>query len=150
MPRSRTRVRPASFPAKSTEPGPAAPSPPITRRSVVLPEPEGPSSATSSPESIRTETLSSPTTLPQRLQTSRTSMLMVPPFGGDSPFDDLPCDERHDADEREEGGHREGADLVVLVVENLDVERHRVRAAAHVTRDHRDRTELAGSACRAD
>ena len=40
-------------------------------------------------------------------------------------------------------GDREGADEVVVVVEDLDVQRHRVGLAADVAGDHRDRAELA-------
>ena len=50
----------------------------MMRSSVVLPEPDGPSSATSSPAGMSRFRLSQTTVSPKRLLRLRTSMLMVP------------------------------------------------------------------------
>ena len=54
-------------PSNSTSPEVGSSSPAIIRRVVVLPQPEGPSSATTSPDSMSMLRSSTPTTDPNRL-----------------------------------------------------------------------------------
>ncbi|MND94044.1 hypothetical protein D3C80_862480 [compost metagenome] len=52
-------------------------------------------------------------------------------------------DQRHQRQNRQQGGGRKGADEVILVVENLDVQRQGVGQAANMAGYHRDSPELA-------
>ena len=60
-----------------------------------------------------------------------------------APFDERLDDERHDRQQRQQRGHGECADEVVLVVQDLDVQRHRGRQAADVAGHDRHGAELA-------
>jgi hypothetical protein len=114
----------------------------MMRSSVVLPQPEGPSSATSSPVGKSSDTSSSAATkLPKRLWMLRTWMLMAVLREGSvivqlrgavlDPGLDAQGDQRQ---QRQQRGHREGGGELVFVVEDLDVQRQRVGLAADVAR----------------
>src|SRR5688572_1681489 len=60
-----------------------------------------------------------------------------------APFERALEDERDERERREERGDGEGGDEIIFVVEDLDVQRHRVGLAADMARDDRDRAELA-------
>ena len=60
-----------------------------------------------------------------------------------APFDQRLDDQRDDREQRQQRGHRECADEVVLVVEDLDVQRHGRGQPADVAGDDRHRAELA-------
>jgi hypothetical protein len=66
----------------NTSPESGVSSPAMTRSSVDLPDPLGPSSAISDPLGTETETSSSATNSPKRLVTLRTSIMSFPPAGG--------------------------------------------------------------------
>ena len=115
--------------------------PAIRRRSVVLPEPEGPSRARSSPSAISRERSLTAAKASKRRETW--SMTMLIRAAG---LHHVLEPERRDGDEREGRGGGEGAGDVEVVVEELDVERQGVGLAADRARDHRDRAELAHGA----
>ena len=121
----------------------------MIRSSDVLPEPEGPSSASSSPVSTCRSTLSTATKMPKRLAMPRSSMLMR-----ESP---ATCRRRAaraarranfaasvtSASSASSDAHGERGGELVFVVEDLDVQRQRVGRAADVPGDHGHRAELA-------
>src|SRR5580698_4512581 len=72
------------------------------------------------------------------------SMTLAPPVAG--ALHERLHEQRERGEQGEERGDRERADEVVLVVEDLDVQRHGVGEPADVPRDHRDRAELAHGA----
>ena len=115
----------------------------MMRSSVVLPEPEGPSSATSSPEFDLEAHVVDRGELAEALGDvadldahDRSSFEV-------SRFDDGLHDQRHQREERQQRRARERAREVVFVVEDLDVQRQRVGHAADVARHDRHRAELA-------
>src|SRR5688500_9991956 len=131
---------------KRTSPASGHSRPAMMRKSVVLPEPEGPSSAMSSP--VRTERLTvfSATKSPNCLVRSTASM-PIGGSGGVAAAPKLPFKNRlgRKSDERErheERGDGEGCNEVVLIVEDLHVKGHGVGEAADVARDDGDGAEL--------
>src|SRR5689334_22943294 len=102
----------------------------MMRSSVVLPDPEGPRSATSSPVSTVKLTSSTETKSPKRLVMLRSSMDMA------SAFDELLECEGHQREQRKERRARERRRELVFVVEDLDVQRQGIRRAADVARHH--------------
>src|SRR5258706_14727952 len=123
----------------------------MTRSSVVLPEPEGPSRATSSPAGTSRLTPFSAVKPPNRLVTLLTSMLMsysllvalvqdAPARG--LPFDDALGAERHQRQQGQERRRGEGRGVLVFVVEDLHVQRQRVGQPPDVAGDDGDRAEL--------
>src|SRR4051794_884363 len=74
MRRSWIESGPASSPSKASAPSPMGSSPAIKRRRVVLPEPEGPSRATSSPGATDRSTESSTRLAPKLFDTPLSSM----------------------------------------------------------------------------
>src|SRR6478609_3219547 len=134
----------ASSPWNDTAPASGHSSPAMMRSSVVLPDPDGPSSARSSPVSTVRVTSSTATKSAKRLSMLRSSMLMGPAF------DELLETQR---DEREHGQQRcagERGGELVLVVEDLDVQREGVGRAADVTGHHGHGAELAHRPCVAE
>src|SRR6187399_2458666 len=99
----------------------------MIRSSVVLPEPEGPSSATSSPECTVKLTSRSATKLPNDFVRLRTSIPTV-----QSPFKNRLDDQRHHRQQRQQRRHGKRRLEHVFVVENLDVQRQRVGFAANL------------------
>ena len=143
----------------------------MIRSSVVLPQPEGPRSATSSPCPMSSETLSSAAKRPKRLERFLISMLMrqavalrgvsasrvlstdvrgpdrclVGALG--APLDQrLEC-ERDKRQQREDRSDGERRDDLIFVVQKLDVQRHRRRFAADMARHDADGAELAHRPC---
>src|SRR6478609_7123675 len=107
----------------------------MTRSSVVLPDPDGPSSARSSPARTSIVTPRSAAASPNSLAIPATRISMpVPRSMARSPGELIPVsplEERlggqgDDGQESEERSDREGRDEIVLIVEDLDVERHGV------------------------
>src|SRR5437660_937382 len=134
---------------------------PATRRSkVVLPEPDGPSRATSSPGAMSRLNASSARVSPNLLPRSRREIAAeypsrapkesVSPAGGEpfavAPFEEGLADQGKEGESCKKRGDGESSDEVVLIVKNLHVERHGVGEAADVARDHRHRAELAHGA----
>src|SRR6476620_10116693 len=105
----------------------------MTRKSVVLPEPEGPSSAISSPERIRRPTPRNAAVSPKSLTISATVMSTesVLSMGGSArdfvavaPLEDRfdrQGDEGETSEERSDG---EGCHEVEFIVQDLDMEGH--------------------------
>src|SRR3954470_9878549 len=116
----------------------------MMRRSVVLPDPDGPRSARSSPARTSSDTPRSAAVSPNSFAIPATRMSMpVPSSRGRSPGESvavspleegLRC-EGDDGQESEERGDGESRDEVVLIVENLNVKRHGVGQAPHVSGD---------------
>src|SRR5581483_4698465 len=122
-----------------TSPESATSSPAITRRSVDLPLPLGPSSAVSEPLATSTETSSSATNSPNRFVTLRASIATrVLPWS-----DDRHRDERDDGKAGEQHGGRVRVRLLKVLVRRLYVLGQRLRAALDAAGDDCDRTELA-------
>ena len=130
----------------------------MMRSSVVLPEPDGPSSASSSPARCRgRDVIAAPCSaegLGRRLERMSECAAVLGVSAVGRAASSSPC--RHSrtdlSDERDEGeagqqrGDGEGGDEVVFIVEDLDVQRHGVGQAADVAGDDRDRAELAHGA----
>src|SRR5689334_1830999 len=105
----------ASLPEMKTAPESATSSPAITRRSVDLPDPLGPSSAVSEPLATSTETSSSATKSPNRLVTLRASIATeVLPRSEHGH-----CDERQDRERREKHRRRVRIRLLEVFVGRL-------------------------------
>src|SRR5215210_8051609 len=110
----------------------------MIRSSVVLPDPDGPRSARSWPARTSSDTPRSAAVSPNSFAIPATWMSMPVPssMGGSSgesvavsPLEEgLRC-ERDNGQESEERSDGEGRDEVVLIVENLNVERHGVGQA---------------------
>src|SRR3954464_8533376 len=107
----------------------------MIRSSVVLPEPDGPRSARSSPARTSSDPPRSAAVSPNSFAISATRMSMpVPRSMGRSPRERItvsPLEERlgcegDHSQESEERSDRKGRDEVVLIVENLNVKRHGV------------------------
>src|SRR5258708_30217950 len=115
----------------------------MTRSSVVLPDPEGPSSASNSPVCTSKLTSRSAENVPNCFDRLRTSMVMVLLLIrlGPGPDDTFEY-QRYQRQQRQQGGHRKRGGKVVFVVEDLDVQRHGVVAAADMTGDVGYRPEL--------
>src|SRR5690606_16653305 len=143
--RRRTSTPVASSPANSTLPLSAVSSPAMIRSSVVLPQPDGPSKATSSPVSICSDTSSSARKSPNRRERFLTSILMqgTPSCGRGpaqrggrggrlglclhagsraAPLDQVLDQQRHQCQQGQQRGHCERGRELVFVVKNLDVQ----------------------------
>src|SRR5579862_5158117 len=111
--------------AKRTMPLSANSRPPRIRSKVVLPEPDGPSSAMKQPlGAVRLTPLSAGKRSKRLATDSMTSdiqNLLVTVTGGDfvrePPFENRFQDERDEGEQCEHGCDREGADILVIVVE---------------------------------
>ena len=133
-------------------------SPAISRSSVVLPEPDGPSSAISSPERMSSETSCSAGKRSNSLRTLSTRTSIPKSFRAVSGRG-LPRDRRRSAiratvfstsvtsaSTASSEATAKAAGEIVLVVEDFDMQRHGVGLAANVARHHRHRAELAHGA----
>src|SRR5690606_29005935 len=108
-------------------------SPAMRRSSVVLPEPDGPSSAISSPDLMSSETSRRAAKRSNSLRTlcSETS-IVASMLGrcGDlvaiAVFENGFEQERHQRERRKQRRHGEGRDEIILVVEDFDLQRHGV------------------------
>src|ERR1700689_3242227 len=98
------------------------------RSSVVLPEPDGPSSASNSPERTSRLTPSSAAKSPKRLVTLTTEIFMslLHQTVLENDFDD----ESHQRKQRQERRYGERGGELVAVVKRLDVQRHGIGLAA--------------------
>src|SRR6266545_1123342 len=126
-------------------------SPAIMRKTVVLPPPLGPSSATSSPSLTEKPTWLTAATWPNFLLTFLSSMLMRSGRGVLGafviaflfPFQEAFDPEGAQREQREQARHGEGGGAVVFVVELFHPQRHGIRQARDVAGDDRDRAEFA-------
>src|SRR5262249_53340280 len=136
-----------SSPPNNTWPSSAVSSPAMMRSSVVLPEPEGPSSATKAPSATSRLMPFSAELVPNVLTIF--SMVMVISMSGRgqrvavAPFEKRLGTERHQRQHGQQRGDGKGAHIIIFVVQHLDVQRHGVREAADMPRHHRHRTEFA-------
>ena len=147
---------------KRTAPASGASSPAISAAAWSCPSPTGPSSATSSPVWISRLTCRARRTSPKLLRMLLTSILMrqvLPPSrcacgcfarGLTRRSSDTLGDQRHQRQQGQQRRDRKRGGELVVVVQNLDVQRHRVGLPADMARDHRDRAELAHRARVAD
>ena len=129
----------------------------MMRRSVVLPEPDGPSNATSSPEGIFRADIVERGKLPEFLRDmfrfdahaicpspfQRRGFRQLTPR---SPFDNSLDQQGGQSQQGQQGRHRECGRELVFVVKNFDVQRHGIGASANMAGDHRHRAELAHGA----
>src|SRR3954469_24554423 len=118
----------------------------MIRSSVVLPEPDGPSSASNSPSATLRSTSSSAAKPPNFFTMLRTSIATGELSFVQMPFENglcQQCDQRQHGQQRRD---RERRYELVFVVENLDQQRHGVGLAANVSGYHRYRAELAHGA----
>ena len=131
------------------------------RRIVVLPEPDGPSSATSSPLSMSSETPCTARNVSKVLTTCVEAdlhglLLLQYVLGGAASaglrpsgalaFEQHLGDDGDDGEHRKDGGGGKSAGRLVIVVEQFDMERQRVGLAANIAGDDRHRAELAHDA----
>ena len=141
------------FTVKKNVPESANSRPAIMRSSVVLPEPEGPSNATSSPDGISRFTLSSAVNWPNflvifcavmlmRLLFLDSAVLIPAQLAPRSPLHDRLCHQGRQRQQGQQRCHGKCSRELVFVVQNFDVQRHGVGASANVARHHRNRTEL--------
>src|SRR4026209_2976 len=126
-------------------------SPAISLRSVVLPDPDGPSSATSSPERISSDTPCSAGnrsnaltrfTIRRSIGPSRMA-LAGRKLGAEAPFEQRFHDERDQGQHGKQRGDGKSGGEGILIVEDFDMQRHGVGHPSDVARNHRDRPELA-------
>src|SRR3954470_24495506 len=103
----------------------------MIRSKAVLPEPDGPRSAKSSPLATLRSTPSSALNAPKLLTTPLASMVMRHVLV-DLTFQESLGDQRDQREHRQQRGDRERGHHLVLVVEDLDQQRHRVGLAADV------------------
>ena len=139
-----------AHPRRRTETSPAVgqSSPAMIRSSVVLPEPDGPSSATNSPVATFRSTPSSAMNVPNFLH----DILDFNATRGYSPLVQTPLEDgfHHQRDQRQhrqQRGDRERRHELIFVVEHFHMQRHGVGLAADMPRDHRHRAEFAHRAC---
>ncbi len=118
-------------------------SPAMMRSSVVLPEPEGPSSASNSPARMSSVKSRSTAAVSKVFETDSTLIAVALPIGlvtscarrdvvGVAPFEDGFDDEGDKSEAGKEGGDGERGNEVVLIVEDLHVQRERVGQSADV------------------
>src|SRR6185295_18160318 len=121
--------------------------PAMIRNSVVLPEPDGPSSASNSPLPTFRSTLSSAANAPNFLTMFLTSIVSWGLPFVQTLFENGLHDQRDQGQHRQQRGNRKRRHELILIVENLDQQRHGVGLAADMARHHRHRAELAHGAC---
>src|SRR3954451_10914562 len=135
----------ASSPSIRTSPASGQSRPAMIRNSVVLPEPEGPSSASNSPLPTFRSTLSSAANAPNFLTMFLTSMVtwIVPCLSFvETPFENSLHDQRDQGQHRQQRGNRKRRHELILIVEDLDQQRHGVGLAADMARHDRHRAEF--------
>src|SRR3954452_3606494 len=118
----------------------------MIRSSVVLPEPDGPSSASNSPLPTFRSTLSSAVNAPNFLTMFLTSMVTRGLSFVQTPFEHGLHDQRDQRQHREQRCNRKRRYELILIVENLNQQRHGVGLAADMARYDRHRAELAHGA----
>src|SRR5215210_6253436 len=122
----------------STSPASGCSSPAITRSSVDLPLPLGPSSAVSEPPAIASETLSSATKLPNRLVIPWTAIAT-----GLLPSEEAHREQRQHCQEGKHDRRSVRSDLIERLEALLDVKRQRLGPSRQSPRHDRDGAELA-------
>ena len=116
--------------------------PAMTRSSVDLPEPDGPSSAVSEPSGISSETSSSAWKSPKRSNAvARSCVASFLPW-----LEERHREQRRQRDEREQRRCRVGAGQVEVLEALLDEQRQRLGLAGDLAADDADRAELADRA----
>src|ERR1700739_4766085 len=101
----------------------------MIRNSVVLPEPDGPSSASNSPSATLRSTPSRAANAPNLLKRFLTSMVMGGFLFVQMPLEDRLGDQRDQRQHGKQRRDRERSDKLIFVVENLDQERHGIGLA---------------------
>src|SRR5690606_24195128 len=159
MRRRWTGMLEASSSPMVTVPPSANAKPAMTRKSVVFPEPDGPNRATSSPPATASDTPRNAGATPNDSRTSLMVSARLSPrgacswleprgacswleplgsamsaarHGAEAPLDDVLHHQRHQRQQNQQRSQAEGCDPVVLVVEDLDLQRDRVGQAADV------------------
>src|SRR5437868_2530589 len=115
----------------------------MIRSSVVLPEPDGPSSASNSPLATFSSTSSSAVKAPNRF-----TIFLISIATQNLSFVKLPFEEgfRDQRDQRQHGqqrGDRKRRHKLIFIIEDFNEQRHGVGLAADVSRYHRNRAEFA-------
>src|SRR5258706_6978398 len=119
-------------------------SPAMTRSSVVLPDPEGPSSASNSPVCTSRLTSRSAENVPNCFDRLRTSMVIVLFLIRDGPGpDDTLEHQRYQRQQCQQRSHRKCGGKVVFVVKDFHMQWHGVGAAADMSGNDRYCTEFA-------
>src|SRR6185437_8186931 len=132
----------ASAPPMKTSPWSAFSRPAMTRRSVDLPLPLGPSSAVSDPAGTSRLTSSRATKSPKRLFTLRT-VIAISELVVLSGVEQVHQEQGHERDHGQLERRRVGRDVVEVLVLLRDAERERLGLADHVAGDDGDRAVLA-------
>src|SRR5438067_5980546 len=115
------------------------------RRSVVLPDPDGPSKATNSPSSMVSDTSPSAGYAEKLLETCSTRIdtsVLRGELIAVAPLERGLEREGDDGEEGEKRSNGEGGDKVVVIVKSLNLKRHGVGLAADVTRNDADCSKL--------
>src|SRR4051812_10387577 len=115
----------------------------MIRNSVVLPEPEGPSSASNSPLPTFRSTLSRAAKAPNFLTMFLTSMVMRDLSFVQTTLENGLHDQRDQRQHRQQRRNRKRRHELIFIIENLDQQRHGVGLTANMPRHHRHRAELA-------
>src|SRR3954470_18346212 len=118
----------------------------MIRSSVVLPEPDGPSSASNSPCATLRSTLSSAAKLPNFLRMFFTSMVTWLLSFVQPALENGLHDQRDQRQHRQQRRNRKRRYELIFVVENLDQQRHGIGLAADMARHDRHRAEFAHGA----
>src|SRR5690606_2768628 len=142
----------ASSSPKKMRPAVGRSSPAISRKSVVLPDPDGPKSAISSPDPISSDTSCSAGNRSNSLRTCatrtsiHTSLSVTAAGSGDfiaeAPFQSGLEYQSNQGQEGEQRGQREGWHALVLIVKHLHLQRHGGGLAADLARNHGDGAEF--------
>src|ERR1700716_1657775 len=103
----------------------------MTRSSVALPDPDGPSSASNSPLPTLRSTPSSAANAPNFFTMFLTSIATRESLV-QMPFENGFCQQRDQRQHGQQGSDREGRAELIFVVENLNQQRHGVGLAADV------------------
>src|SRR6185295_1479687 len=133
----------ASSPSNETAPESGQSRPAMIRSSVVLPEPDGPSNASSSPLATLRSTPSSAANDPNLFTMFLTSIATRDLSFVKMPFENGLCHQRDQRQHRQQRRDRERGNELIFIVENLDQQRHGVGLAANVPGYHRHRAEFA-------
>src|SRR5258705_6311835 len=140
----------ASSSPKYTLPALGASKPAITRNSVVLPEPDGPSKAINSPSLMSRLTPRKAPVLPKSFAISTTRICNRASsharWAGQGlavvHFKQRLREQRDERQKRQQRRHGESRGEIVFVVEDFDLQRHGVGEPADMARDHRHGAEF--------
>src|SRR3954452_2005546 len=115
----------------------------MIRNSVVLPEPDGPSSASNSPLATLRSTSSSAVNAPNFFTMFLTSIATRNLSFVELPFEDGFRDQRDQRQHGQQRSNRERRHELIFIIEDFNQQRHGVGLAADVPGYHRYRAELA-------